>query len=257
VNRKRFGILMVVLGALIAIGVGAFVYLQVQEAAEIAKRIPTVDVVVASVDLPARAAIPLAAVQVVKMPAELVPMEAATKVQSVAGKYPLQKIYKSEVVIQSKLADSTGRTGPSFTLKEGMVAIAFQGNDALTAAGALREGDMVDLLITLPLARPVSGEQAGVSMPNVSQTMLQSLEVLRVGLFPAPGATDSGGGGARTVTFQVSHQDALILKWAKDSGGTMDLILRHPADNEAVVTDPITAAYVFKKYRFTLAEPLQ
>jgi pilus assembly protein CpaB len=264
VNRKRVGIILVILGILIALGVGTVVYLQAEQAAEIAKQTPTVSVVVAMADLPERVAVPASSLAVTKVPAQLVPADAATKVESVAGKYPLTRIYRNEVVIQTKLADTAGKTGPAFTLKEGMVAVTLSGNDLLTATGAIRPGDRVDVLLTLPLPQQPAqnqgqsgqGQAAAVSIPQVTQTLLQNLEVLRVGSFATAGQAEGAATPGKGITFEVSHQDALVLKWAKDSGGTIDLVLRHPSDLEPVSTQAITANYVLRKFNFTLAEPL-
>ena len=264
-NRKRIGIILVFVGILLALGVGIAVYTQTEQAAEIAKRTPTVEVVVAVADLPERVSVPASALTVVKVSAEVIPADAATKVETVAGKYPLTRIYKNEVVIQSKLADTSGKTGPAFTLKEGMVAATLSGGDLLTATGAIRPGDRVDVLLTLPLPRvptqtqgQVGQGQASASLPQVTQTLLQGLEVLRVGSFATPVQADGAAAVAgKGITFQVSHQDALILKWAKDSGGTIDLVLRPPSDKEPISTEAITANYVIRKFKFTLAEPLQ
>lgn len=263
-NRKRIGIILVVVGLLLALGIGIFVYLQAEQAAEIARRTPTVDVVIATADLPERVAIPASSVAITKVPADLLPVEASSKLENVVGKYPLTRIYKNEVLIQSKLADTSGKAGPSFALKEGMVAVAFSGGDLLSSTGAIRAGDRVDILLTLSLARTGAAAQssggqaptASASMPQVTQTLVQNVEVLKVGSFPAGGQLDAAAAG-KGITFQVGHQDALILKWAKDSGGMIDLVLRHPSDTSEVSTESITANYVIKKYKFAFAEPLQ
>lgn len=264
-NRRRIGIVLIVIGTVLALGVGVVVYIQTEQAAEIARRTPTVDVVIAKADLLERVAVPDTAVAVAKVPTELVPLEAVTRPQEVIGKYPLTRIYRNEVVIKSKLADTSGRAVPAFALKEGMVAVTYAGTDLLSATGAIRAGDRVDILLTIPLPRTTTGTQpgggqprpgteTGLTLPQVTQTYLQNVEVLRVGNFPAPGQQDGGGG--KSITFQVNHQDALILKWAKDSGGVIDLVLRHPNDKEPVTTEPITGLYVFRKFNFTLAEPI-
>lgn len=264
-NRKRIGIILMVFGILLALGVGVVVYTQMEQAAEIAKRTPTIDVVVATADLPERVAVPASAVAVTKIPAEVVPVDAATKLDTVAGKFPLTRIYKGEVVIQAKLADTTGKTGPAFTLKDGFVAVTYPGNDLLSTTGAIRPGDRIDVLLTLPLLRTgptpaqsggSQGGQVATSLPQVTQTLLQNVEVLRVGGFPTAAQQEAATAG-KGITFQVSHQDALILKWAKDAGGTIDLVLRHPSDNEPITTEAITANYILRQFKFTFAEPLQ
>ena len=45
---------------------------------------------------------------------------------------------------------------------------------------------------------------------------------------------------ARTITFLLDHQDAITLKFIKDSGGTMDLVVRAPKDTELAKTDAVT-----------------
>lgn len=271
-KRKRIGIALVIVGAILAIGLGYYVYDTYTQAEELAKRTPTIDVVVAMVDLPERAPVPAEAVTVMKVPADLVPLEAATKPADVIGKFPLTSIYKSEVVIKTKLADSLGKSGPAFTLTPGMVAFTYGGGDLLNSTGAIRVGDRVDMLLSLNLPKPVGsttgaaqqgGQQqsapqgapgTGILMPIVAQTFMQNLEVIKVGAFSA-GSGDAGGGKA--ITFQVSHQDALILKWAKDAGGTIDLVLRHPSDKEPVDTEAITGNYIFKKFKFQFSDPIQ
>lgn len=273
-KRKRLGVILVVVGALLAIGVGVIVYMQTEQTNEIAKQTPTVEVVVATLELPERVAIPANALAVAKLPADLVPPGAIVKPSEAVGKFPLARMYKNEVVIQSKLADKEGKAGPAFALKEGFVAVTLAGSDLLTPTGAVRTGDKVDILLTLPLPKlpgtaggaqgSGSGSssqgqqaQAQVTLPQVTQTLLQNVEVLRIGNFPAAGQPDAGGGGGKSVTVQLDHQDALIMKWAKDSGGNMDLVLRHPADKEPVTTEAITANYIMRKFRFVLSEPLQ
>jgi pilus assembly protein CpaB len=275
VKRKRIGIILVVIGILLALAVGAAVYLQTEQAMQIARQAATVDAVVANVDLPERVAVPAAAVTVVKVPADIMPVNAATKPQDVVGKYPMTTIYKNEVIVKPKLVDTAAKTVPSFTLKEGMVAVTYPGTDLLNATGAIRQGDRVDVLATLPLPRtggqngqpgqpggaPLVNQPAnqGPLLPQVTQTVLQNVEVLKVGGFPAAAA--QGGqqaeGAGKQITFQVDHQDALILKWVKDSGGMIDLVLRHTNEKEPVATEAITASYVFKKFKFVLADPIQ
>lgn len=257
-NRKRIGAILIVLGIVLALAVGVVVYLQTEEAIEIAKRTPTIEVVVALTDLPERVAIQPSSVALTKVPVDMVPPEKAASLDSVVGKYPLVKIFKGEILIQPKLADSSTRTTPSFSLEKGMIAITYSGNDLLTPTGAVRPGDRVDILLTLPLARPPTEDnnEPPPSIPQVTQTLVQNVEVLRVGSFPV-GNQPEGAAAGKGITFQVSHQDALVLKWAKDSGGTIDLALRHPSDKEPVSTEAITANYIIKQFKFLLAEPLR
>lgn len=269
-KRKRIGIALVIIGILVAIGIGYYVYSTAEEARELASQTPKVEVVVALVDLQERVPVPAAAVAVIMVPEGMVPMGAATNVNDVAGKYPLGPIYRNEVINAGKLADTGVKAGPAFSLKPGMVAVTYPGNDLLSPTGALRTGDRIDLLLSLNLTKQspagaaasgAGGSQAAqaaalaATIPVVSQTVLQNVEILRIGNFPAAGAAADAPAG-KTVTFQVSHQDALILKWVKDSGGVIDMVLRHPSDKEPIVTDPINSSYIINKYKFQASDAI-
>ena len=259
-NRKRIGAILVVLGVVLAMAVGSIVYKEAEKAAEIEKRTPTVEAVVALADLPERVAIPASSVALIKVPVDVVPPEKATELKDVVGKYPLTKIFKGEILIQPKLVDSSAKTTPSFSLEKGMVAFTYPGNDLLTSTGAIKPGDKVDILLTIPLPRPSTpgSNQPSPSIPQVTQTLVQNVEVLRVGSFVTANQNQPDGAAAgKGITFKVTHQDALVLKWAKDSGGVIDLALRHPSDKEPVATDAVTANYLIKQSKFQLAEPLQ
>ena len=53
----------------------------------------------------------------------------------------------------------------------------------------------------------------------------------------------------------VNAQDALVLKYAKDSGGIVDLALRAPGDNQQVTTDPVTIDRLFARFNFQRPGP--
>ena len=53
------------------------------------------------------------------------------------------------------------------------------------------------------------------------------------------------------------HQDALVLKFIKDSGGVIDLALRSPDDNQAVQTDAVTLSTIYDQFKFRLSGPLR
>jgi hypothetical protein len=72
-----------------------------------------------------------------------------------------------------------------------------------------------------------------------TQMTMQNVEILAVGApagdEPAPNAqTQASRQAQRTITFLLDHQDAVTLKFVKDSGGTMDLVVRSPEDPEQI-----------------------
>ena len=49
--------------------------------------------------------------------------------------------------------------------------------------------------------------------------------------------------------FLVSPQDALVLKYVKDAGGTLDMVLRAPGAEQPDEADPVDVDYVIKRYK--------
>ena len=54
----------------------------------------------------------------------------------------------------------------------------------------------------------------------------------------------------------LDHQDALVLKYAKDSGGVIDLALRAPDDTAQVKTDTVTIDLIFERFNYRRPAPV-
>jgi hypothetical protein len=84
---------------------------------------------------------------------------------------------------------------------------------------------------------------------------MQNIEVYSTGLWQQrqtsvlPGSAGNQQ-GVKVVTFIVDHQEALILKYIKDSGGTIDLVVRSINDKDNVATDPVSLEYLVDLYHF-------
>ena len=76
----------------------------------------------------------------------------------------------------------------------------------------------------------------------MAQATLQNIEVYSTGQWTPPpsagGQTTAPNTNLKIVTFIVDHQEALILKYIKDSGGTIDIVVRSLDDNDQAATDP-------------------
>ena len=112
------------------------------------------------------------------------------------------------------------------------------------------------LLYPVNLAQEMEGfvessSQAGAGKTLVAQTTLQNVEVAGTGLWTPPGTAQSENNqGVKIITFALDHQEALILKYIKDSGGTIDLVVRAFDDNQNVDTDPVNIDYLVDTYHF-------
>src|SRR5205823_1411079 len=134
----------------------------------------------------------------------------------------------------------------------------FPSDDIINSTGAIQRGDHVDILLSIEIsgtARLDSGaestSQVGKGTTLVAQTTLQNVEVAGTGLWTPPGTAQSENNqGVKIITFALDHQEALILKYIKDSGGTIDLVVRPFEDNQSVDTDPVNLDYLVDTYRF-------
>lgn len=55
----------------------------------------------------------------------------------------------------------------------------------------------------------------------------------------------------------MTPQDAVVLKFVKDSGCTIDLVLRAPEDKSLNVTDSLTADTIVDRFKFRVPQPVQ
>ena len=53
----------------------------------------------------------------------------------------------------------------------------------------------------------------------------------------------------QALLLTVDPQDALILKYAKDKGGVVDLVLRAPGAEQPFETEPVDSTFFINKYR--------
>ena len=174
----------------------------------------------------------------------------------------------------------------SILIPKGKVAIALPIDTLSSVAYAVLEGDSVDVLMTLPfidvdeqsqtkLPLILSGEQCpGCSPVNpqiprmTTQLLVQDVSVLKVGEWgvkaaPTPTGEGTGEGNAQDqgeasppqvveppsiIVLMVNHQDALVLKYARETGATIDLVLRSSGDHDVVTTEPITLDYMLARF---------
>jgi Flp pilus assembly protein CpaB len=283
-SRKRGGLILLVLGVVIAVGVASFVFQQAQRATETA-RLESVEVLVASQDIPERTLVTAPFLATKRMLPTSLPPAAMVRPEEAVGKMTTGPILAGDFIMPAKLAEADGRAGLSFTLPKGKVVITLPASDILST-GAVRAGDHVDLLVTIkppekkadPLAPPVGadGDKAKGGAPpqatpvpvtdlggdySTTQTTMQNLRVLAIGaVLPAgvadgdkaKGANQPAAASPQTlITFAVGRQDALTLKALKDNQRVgMELVLRGASDDEIAKTDPVTLATIIDRYQF-------
>ncbi len=270
-NRRR-ALILVITGLIAAVVASLVVYYLITNVPRTPEPVvintgptpvPQQQVIIAATDIAASSVITSAQVTTASYPVALVPADAITSTVSVLGTTAKTTVFSGQILLKRQFVDAQGRIGTSVIIPPGKVLVAFPSTDMLNATGAVQPGDHVDIMISLPISgttRLDSGASNDTQViPGqsalVSQTTLQNIEVYSVGLWTPPDQQNTdqvaaASSALKVITFVVDHQEALILKFVKDSGGTIDLAVRSVADNQNVQTDPVTLDYLVDLFGF-------
>jgi len=93
----------------------------------------------------------------------------------------------------------------------------------------------------------------------VALTTVQDLEILQIAAEKP--AIEEGEEGEqlpseRLLILIVDPQEAVIIKYLKDSGGVIDFALRAPTSERLFDTEPVTINYLARRYGIIPPEPL-
>ncbi len=278
--KKRRGVLLIVLGLVLA-AVSGFMVLEVArrasqpsqaQASAQAQAIKKVYVVVAEKDLPDNTLLSATDLSTKEFPEDFAPKDAIAAPELAVGKYTTSRVYKGQIVVAPLLSATRRYSLLSGKVPDGKVAMAVTVNDAMNSTGALRPGDMVDILLTVDLAKGLSkdGQAPSGSNPQPqpsqllsTQVTIQDVAILAVG---APGSETQDASNKnqqnnqqaqRTITFLLDHQDSVTLKFVKDSGGIMDIVVRSPDDKKLVKTEGVTFDRIYNQFHFRFPEPIR
>jgi len=261
-------------GILAALGAGGLVYYlsltQVPTAAAVppttvavatATPLPREALVLAAHDILPRQLVTAADVVTREYPIGLAPDGAFHITSEVISRTATTQVFGGEILLARQFTENQG--GPtditSDQLPAGKVLVAFPASDILSSVDGVRAGDHVDILVTLPVSG-TTGTSAGGSTTGgryqAAQATMQDVTVYSRGSPAQPVANTNGNGGtaaSAVITFVVDHQEALILKYIKDSGGTVDLVVRSIKDTKEIATDPVSLDYLIELYHFANA----
>ncbi len=223
-------------------------------------QLPQVQVVVTAKAVPVRALLTAADVTLKNVPVDVAPEGALQRAEDAVGKVTLVELYPGETVLMQRLIDpnvlaADGRT--AVALSADQVLMAFPADDLMSRSGVLKPGDHVDLFFSLKFRVSQTGAKAPGTEGTATQTeQLATFDLLQNGVISAivagtPGGA-AGSAGAQAPTaflLTVSPQDALLLKYVKDAGGTLDAVLRAPGAERPLQVEPVDQDYVMRKYR--------
>jgi pilus assembly protein CpaB len=249
--RGRRNVIFLSLGLVLAVATGMLVFRLVRQAAPSAEGGATS---VTPTPVPARpipvAAGPLKAGQVLtttditerQYPENLLPVGVVTDTTKLVGQAVVEPIQPGEFFRPSQL-----RAGSALSqvIEPKNVAVAFATEDLLNKSKVIQEGDHIDLLLTMDVKEETP---AGTLQGKATSFTLQNIRVLRIVRDVA--GDQNASGQPQAILFEMKPQDAVIAKYVKDSGGTLDFTLRATKDEEPFQTAPINQDYILDNYGF-------
>lgn len=213
-----------------------------------------------------------------------IPPGAVRTLNEALGRIARMDIYQGQVVEESMLVSESQilaeGLNASILIPKGKVAVAVPIDKLSSAAYTIQSGDSVDVLITMPFIDVDEQSQtklplvlAGVDCPGcvpsnpqiprmTSQLLVQDVQVLQVGLWATAPVTVTAAeveGGEPNApapapalpdlaTLVVNQQDALVIKYARESGARVDLALRSSGDHDVITTEPVTLDYMLARF---------
>jgi len=219
---------------------------------------PTVQVVVAARAVAVRAALSTDDLATKDLPVEAVPAGAVSEIEEALGKITLVDLYPGEIILSQRLIDPNEITGDgryALVIAEDQVLMAFPAGDLMSRSNVLKPGDQVDLLFTLTLPTnraPVTTGSAvggGTASPEEEEPftfdLLQNVTIAAVVKAEEASAPEA-------LLLTISPQDALVLKYVKDAGGIVDIVLRAPGVDRPFEVEPVDVDYVLNRYQMPI-----
>jgi pilus assembly protein CpaB len=245
---RRKGWMFFALGLILALGAAAMVFVVLQNADAkqpvAAPPPPTTKLPVAARPLEPGMKISSADYIMKDFPLDLVPVSAISETVNLNSQQLVRSVGQGETFRSDQFLGGQGAS-MSQQIKQGLVLFAFPIVDLMSQSDVVRDGDHVDLLITLPAA-VATPDAATPDAGKVTTLSLQNIEVYKV--LRTTKKEDQPEGAPTALMCSVTPADAVILKYAKDSGGVIDFALRSQLDTEPFTAPFINRAEFDKKY---------
>lgn len=250
---RRRGWILIVFGLLLAIGAGALVFIVLQQQATVVEQArqqvaeqraptPTVKVPVAAHPLAPGALLDSSSYTLKEFPPDLVPASAITDTAGLNDKVVVRQVDPGETFHANMFLGGSG-AAISQQIAPGRVLFAFPIIDLMGQSSLIQDGDHLDLLLTAQLKGP-NGEDRG----KATAITLQNIEVFKV---LRPQSSDADKQPKPTaLLFSMAPEDAVMVKFIKDSGGVIDFTLRAPTDKDTRKTPAVDDAQLISRYGF-------
>ena len=217
-------IIAVVLGLIAAIGIWQYLNKTQQQVKELSI---TRAVVIASKSIPAGKKLEESDLAIKQLPAQAVPKDYPSSIDSLKGRLVKNTIGTDEVITEGRLVGKGAAGGLPIVIPLGHRAITIKVNEVVGVGGFISPGDHIDILSTLK-----NNNEA------YSRTVLQNVLVVAVGdkIFDPNNYSDPQPKIVSQVTFALLPKDAEKLALASETG-QIHLVLR-PLSEKELVTPP-------------------
>lgn len=254
--KKRSGYIWIAAGAILAVLAGVLAFMAIMRAASTkvapaVQEAPKVKVVVAARAMGVRELILAGDVEVRTAPADIVPENAVRSTEEAVGWVTMSPLAAGEMIMATQLVSPTIKGGAvAYTMDRGKVALAFPAEDLMSRNNLLQPGDHVDVLFSIPVQ---TKDQTTSNL--VTFDALQNLEIAAVVQTRDLG-TQGGATAAQpmAIVFALDPQDALVLKYLRDMGGTVDIVLRAPEVKERFSVQPVHMDYLSDRYQIRVPQ---
>lgn len=206
-----------------------------------------------------------------KVPLELLPRDYITDPAMVINRILITSLVSGEFLLEHQLANPTDSNHDiSYFLAENKVLMAFSPSDLMMNLGIVQKGDIVDILVTMPVqsstsrqdlsaqadAQATQSETRTFTFKAMEKVTIEALVLDGTGRATDQGAETASNSGTAPVTagkirallVALSSQDALLLKHFKDVGAVFDIVIRSPSAESLYETKPIMAEYLRDRY---------
>jgi len=268
--RGRRGLIWILAGAVLALLAGVAAMLALRAAISIIQ-VPAAEapltrpVVVASRFVARRSTLSNADVEIRELPEDSIRSGAVVKIEDAVGRITLTEFNQGEIILAQNLLELTaegepeeGKASLGEALDDDEVAVPLLAIDLMNRFGVLQPGDKVDLLFSVN----VVGRTYQEDIPRgglVAVTAVQDLEILQIVSIKAPaeeGQEQQAQVLERLIILIADPQEAVIIKYLKDSGGVIDFALRAPTSEQLFEVEAVTINYLAERYGIVPPEPL-
>jgi pilus assembly protein CpaB len=182
------------------------------------------------------------------VPIELAPRDAIDNLDNAIGRITKTDLFQGEMVLEHNLANPTGQAYDiAYVLDERHVLMALGVGDLMTRHAIIKRGDIVDLFATYESGQIVTFDSfQRLDITAIVIAIVESDDANQD--LQRPTGPRRSQVAVQAYLLALDPQDALVLKFLKDTGANFDMVLRAPTSSGHFQLTPVTAQYIQELY---------